>query len=91
MKSIMKVPRSNHMFEDIFPQYPIHYPWSHGDKLLAAYEWVPKTKPKALLINFHALNAHTGLSGRMAKALAENGILTAGFDYPNFGKSIMKD
>ena len=91
MRSIMKIPRSNHLFEDTFPDYPIQYPWSHSSKMLAAYEWVPKTKPKALLINFHALNAHTGLSGRMAKTLAESGIITAGFDYPNFGKSIMKE
>ena len=38
-------------------------------------------------MNFHALNGHTGLSGKMAAVLAESGIVTTGFDYPNFGKS----
>lgn len=91
LRSILKIPRSKHLFEDTFPEYPIQYPWSHGKNMLAAYEWVPKSKPKALLINFHALNAHTGLSGRMASILAESGIITAGFDYPNFGKSILNE
>lgn len=38
---------------------------------LHAYCWEPtQSKPKAILINFNALNAHTGLSGAMAKSMA---------------------
>lgn len=57
---------------------------------LHAYRWEPdaaKTKTKALLVNFNALNAHTGLSGKMAQVLAQAGISMTGVDYPNFGKS----
>jgi len=38
-------------------------------------------------VHFNSLNAHTGLTGGMAEILAMHGIITVGFDYPNFGKS----
>ncbi len=76
IKDIMKAPRSNAHFERQFPPYPIQYPWHYKDITLHAYRWEPPLnsaspiKPKAMLINFNALNAHTGLSGRMAQVLS---------------------
>lgn len=70
----MDVPKSGVHFQRTFPAYPIQYQWQHKNMKIHAYAWQPKkeqfTKPKALLINFNALNAHTGLSGKMAQVLA---------------------
>lgn len=73
----MKIEKSNQHFQKQFPPYPIQYSWNYKDIPLHVYGWEPKnmiseTNPKnklnakALLINFNALNAHNGLSGKMA-------------------------
>jgi hypothetical protein len=49
--------------------------------------WEPHSgvKPKAVVIFFHSLNGHTSLCGEMARSLASDGIITAGYDFINFG------
>lgn len=89
LKSIInQVKSEGKLFTGSFPEYPLQYEWSHKNKKYNVYFWEqPKSKPKAILINFHALNAHTGLSGHLAADLAKDNILVGGYDYFNFGKS----
>lgn len=42
---------------------------------------------KAVLVMFHGLNSHINHGAHIAKALAEVGIITVGFDHRGFGKS----
>ncbi len=69
------------------PFFPIKQQWDyHGTKLMTHY-WEPHSgvKPKAVVIFFHSLNGHTSLCGEMARSLASDGIITAGYDFINFG------
>lgn len=54
-----------------FPAYPIQYHWNYEGANHAVYFWEPSAKPKAVLIDFHGLNGHTGLSGHMAEKLTK--------------------
>ena len=51
------------------------------------YYWEPSTPIKGLMVGFHGLNGHTLHSASLAKALANKGIVYAGYDYKNFGAS----
>ena len=71
IKHIMKAERSNLHFDQQFPVYPIQQTWHYQNLPLHSYTWEPPRHPfKALLLNFNALNAHMGLSGKMAQVLA---------------------
>ena len=70
MIGIKRIRPSKISFDKQFPKYPIQYEWLNNNEKYAAYFWEPKQKPKAVLINFHALNGHTGLSGRFAEIIA---------------------
>lgn len=89
LERIISLPKSNLQLTKDIPFFPINEYWDyHGVKLMMHF-WEPpeNVKPRAVVVFFHSLNGHASMCGELAKELAKDGIVVAGYDFKNFGQS----
>ena len=58
-----------------------------AENSLPAVIWLPEGEPKLLFQITHGMTEHMGRYEELAEKLAEQGIVTAGFDLPGHGRN----
>lgn len=89
LERIISLPKSNFQLTKQIPFFPVKEYWDYHGLKLMTHLWEPAkgVKHRAVVVFFHSLNGHASMCGEMARQLAANGIVVAGYDFVNFGES----